>query len=54
MEFGTLKIGNGNLENKDKSEICQPRTISHQKHTLRPVRGGYANINLMKAIFGFA
>ena len=54
MEFGTLKIGNGNLENKGMSEICQPRTILHQKHTLRSVRLGYANVNLMKAIFGFA
>lgn len=42
MEFGTLKIGNGNLENKGMLEICQPRTILHQKHTLQSVRWGYA------------
>ena len=50
MEFGTLKIGNGNLENKSMSEICQPRTNLYQKRTLRSVRGGNANVNIVKAI----
>ena len=53
MEFGTLKIGNGNLENKGMLEICQPRTILHQKHALQSVRQGYANVNIMNAIFGW-
>jgi hypothetical protein len=26
----------------------------HQKYTLRSVQWGYANVNLMKAILGFA
>ena len=54
MEFGTQKIGNGNLENKGVLEICQPRTILHQKQTLQLVQSSIGVVYIMKATLGFA
>jgi hypothetical protein len=38
--------------NPSKKKVRQQGSILHQKRTLLLVRLGYANVNIMKAIFG--